>query len=304
MIDAPRRQRRRLVLAAGAAAALGGCAAPLPLSPGKDSSPAARARLKQSADAHGLAAFAALRDVNLRFHGEWRALVGRLQPALVDSGFRVASEERLLPATGLLAQAHRGPAGRKQVVRSLPAPGRPQGEVKVWFNGEEALDTERRAAAALVADGYQLFLLGPIVVQRRLAERDNAPMSLGGIETVNDRPCDVLYAELTPGIGLSALDRIALYIDRRDNLMRKIRFSLDGLASTRGAIAEVETFDFVRRHGMWWPTRFYERLLRPIPNLPVHDFRLTGLDVNRGYEAATISGPQFEGAAAFPALPI
>lgn len=28
-----------------------------------------------------------------------------------------------------------------------------QGDVRVWFNGEESQDTDRRAAAALVADG-------------------------------------------------------------------------------------------------------------------------------------------------------
>ena len=87
---------------------------------------------------------------------------------------------------------------------------------------------------------------------------------------------------------------------RWHRLMRRVRFSLDGLTSTQGAIAEVETFDHVSLHGVRWPTRFYERLLRPLP-LPVHDWRLTGLDVNRGMVAADVAAAAFVGRAAAPA---
>ena len=48
-------------------------------------------------------------------------------------------------------------------------------------------------------------------------------------------------------------------------------------------------------------SRFFERLRKPIPNLPVHDWRLLGLDVNRGITAAEISGPEFSGKASPPA---
>ena len=47
---------------------------------------------------------------------------------------------------------------------------------------------------------------------------------------------------------------------------------------------------------------FSERLLRPIPLLPVHDWRLIGLDVNRGYGVLDIASPTFGGAALRPAL--
>lgn len=307
--DEPRGLRRRRLLGAALGApllpAFSGCASPLPISLSEAAAPAALSRLGESARAHGLEAFRALRDINLAFDGEWRALIGRLQPALVDAGFRQRSEERLMPALGLIGQSHFGPDGRKQVVRRAAAPpASPQGTVRVWFNGEEARDAERREAAALVADGYALFLLGPIAVMQRLDAGRTAPMELGGVQTVDGLPCDELRLRLSPGLGLSTMDRITMFIDRREQLMRRVRFSLEGFGPTQGAIAEVDCFDFVRRHGVAWPTRFYERLLRPIPYLPVHDFRLTGLDVDRGYPAEAIDGPAFTGAALAPAAPL
>ena len=71
--------------------------------------------------------------------------------------------------------------------------------------------------------------------------------------------------------------------------MRRVRFTLGGLESTRGAVAEVDTFDRITLLGVRWPTRFHERLLRPLP-LHVHDWRLRGLDLNRGLKSADISG--------------
>ena len=43
-----------------------------------------------------------------------------------------------------------------------------------------------------------------------------------------------------------------------------------------------------------------ERLVHPLP-LPVHEWRITGLDVNRGYSPSDVLGPEFTGAAARPA---
>ena len=276
-------------LAAPALPALHGCAAPLPVSLNAASTPAAQALLKDSAMAHGRTALQAIQDLNVSYSGEWRALIGKLQPALVDASFRGSSEERLLLREGVVAQAHTGSGGRKQVLRRAGSTA--PGEVHVWFNGEEARDAERRAAAALVADAYSLFLLGPmLLVERPLV------MELGELEWVNEHACDVLRLQLAPGLGHARVDQVALFIDRKERLMRRVRFTLDGLESTKGAIAEVECYDHQTLNGVRWPTRFYERLLRPL-RMPVHDWNLTGLDINRGLRAGDVDGSELRGAA-------
>ncbi len=45
------------------------------------------------------------------------------------------------------------------------------------------------------------------------------------------------------------------------------------------------------------PTRSQERLVRPLP-LIVHDWRLTGIDFNRGLSAADVAGRSFSARAA------
>ena len=216
----------------------------------------------------------------------------------MDRGHRKRSEERLLPRAGLVSQAHEGPSGRKRVVR------RAGGDVAVWFDGEEARDRERRAAAALVADAYALFLLGPmLLVPGGWAAPRALALEAGGAEDVvvggRAFACDVLRGRMAPGLGLAASDRIALVVDRQDGLVRRARFSLDGMESTRGAVAEVDAWDHVESHGVRWPTRFHERLLRPL-QMPVHDWWVTGLDLNRGFGAADVDGGAFRGSAAAP----
>lgn len=279
-------------------ASLAACASsPWPDRPAGPGSSSARSRLQESADAHGLAAWRGLADINVSFSGEWRSLVKQLQPVLVDAGFRASSQERLLPGAGLLAQDHRGQAGHKQVLRRQGMlGGLTSGDVTVWLNGIGSADRDVRDAAALVADGYSLFLAGPIA----LAGFAGA-VNWGPPETLDGRRCDQLLLDRVPGLGFSASDRLALFIDRDLGLLRRLRFSLDGLRSTVGAVAEVDFFEHLSQHGVWWPRRFAERLRLPIPDLPVHDWRLTGLDVNRGYGADAVSGAQFTGAAAAPA---
>jgi len=296
--------RRRLLGAAAlaplaASPLLGGCASVAPLAPvaaTEATAPEAAALLAESAAAHGLAAWRRVRDLSVSYRGEWRPLIDRLQPELVDARFRQASEERLLPAEGLVAQSHTGPGGHKQVVRQLGRGPGDAGRVTVAYNGVATTDEAVQQAAALVADGYRLFLLGP------LALVDTAhTLRLAGLEQVGEHACERLMVRLAPGLGLSPVDQLVLCIDRRTRLMRRVRFTLDGLASTRGAVAEVDTFDFQNIQGIEWPTRFHERLRKPIPRLPVHDWRLTGLDLNRGLKAADLGGAQFSGAARSPA---
>jgi hypothetical protein len=298
--------RRRVLLAPFGLPLLGslsGCLATLPAP--RDSATAAAALLADSARAHGLEALGAVNDLNISYAGAWHGLVARLQPALVDAGHRGGSEERMVPHEGLLAQVHTGPRGRKQVLRRWVSGT--EGEVRVRFDGVESQDPEQRAAAALVGDGYSLFLLGPMLLAQRWGAERTLTLSLGNPQSLRlDHAtchCDVLLAALRPGLGFSVEDRLMLFIDRRDGLMRRVRFSLNGLESTQGAVAEVDSFDHVRRQGISWPTRFHEHLRRPAP-LPVHDWHVTGLDVNRGLSPADLSGAEFTAAASVPAAPL
>ncbi|WP_043833762.1 hypothetical protein [Muricoccus aerilatus] len=301
----PLPRRRGLLLASLALPALQGCAPPLTPMPAGQAAPEAAALLGRSAEAHGSRALAGLADISVSYSGEWPGLIDRLQPVLVDKGFRGSSEERVLLRPGLVGQEHRGPMGRKNVIRKESSAA--QGEVRVWFNGEEAVDTERRAAAALVVDGYGLFLLGPMSLAHLRAAGRPVGLALAGTERVDldgvGHDCDVLRVRVSPGLGFSEADDLALFIDRGEGLMRRVRFSLNGLESTRGAVAEVDLFDFITAGGLRLPTRFHERLIRPLP-LPVHDWRLTGLDLNRGMVAEEIAGPAFLGRAARPAAPL
>ncbi len=291
---------RRRFLAAGLALPLpwlAGCATPLPLA---EPAPAPAASdgaelLRMSAEAHGLSAYRQLRDINVRYEGQWRPLIDSIQPVVVDKAYRGGSEERLLPAAGIVAQAYTGTAGRKQVAwRRGPGAPSPAGDIAVWFNGQPSFDEPVLDAAALVAEGYGLFLLGPLWLAGRDVRSRRA-----GRETVDGRDCERVDVWLRPGLGRAPLDRATLFIDSA-GLMRRVRFTLEGFGGTRGAVAEVSTFDHERRFGVMWPMRSYEAVVHPL-RLPAHDWRITGLDVDRGYDAAALTGPVFTGAAARPA---
>ncbi len=290
---------RRSALAALAVPWLAaGCSTPLPLSAAapRSTDPAAVALLQASAQAHGLATYRRLTDINVAYQGRWRPFVNGIQPEIVDAGFRGSSQERLLPQAGIAAQAYQGPEGDKQVLwRRARDATDAQGEISVWIDGVRNHDAARQRAATLVAEAYGLFLLGPLwLVERRLL------LQLAEPATVDGRTCDVVDAWLAPGLGRSALDRVSLHLDRRDQLMRRVRFTLEGFPSTQGAVAEVDTFEHERRFGLLWPMRSYERIVHPIA-LPAHDWHIVGLDVNRGYPIEALQGPVFTGAAAAPA---
>ena len=261
--------------------------------------------LQTSARAHGSQALATLNDISVRYAGQWNPVVNRLQPDLVDAGFRGGSEERLLLRDRIVAQSHTGPSGTKFVVRTTAASG--EGAVRVWFNGAETQGPSPRAAAALVADGYTLFLLGPMLLAGRWATDRSLVMALAGTERIiidgQPHECDIVRIRMAPGQGFSPAEQLALYIDRTERLMRRIRFTLDGLDSTRNALAEVDCSDHRTIAGIRWPTRFHEHLLRPLP-ISVHDWRLTGLDVDRRLNPAMLAGPTFLGAAVPPAVAI
>src|SRR5688572_25208241 len=142
-------------LLAAMAALLTGCAAPqISTREIRKSEPAAVSLLAESQRAHGRAAFAKVRDVSVSYDGRWAAIGPRFQPVLADRSFRRSSEERLVIRPRAMAQEHTGPAGKKVVVRT-------PGKISVTYNGGLSADEETKRAAALVADAYTLFLLGP-----------------------------------------------------------------------------------------------------------------------------------------------
>jgi hypothetical protein len=301
-------RRRWLSLAALPAAGglLGACGTPLSLSAAAPSatSAAAAQRLAASAEAHGLAAYRQIGDINIGYAGQWRPLINRVQPEVVDEGFRGPSQERLMPAAGVVAQAYGGVKGKKQVFwqrgKTAAPAGRDQGEVAVWFNGQPSQRASELAAAALVAEGYGLFLLGPLWIAGRQAAGLAMPAEVAGTERVHGRLCDVVHVWMSPGLGHAATDRVSLLIDRDDHVMRRVRFTLEGYEGTRGAVAEVDCFEHARRFGLLLPMRSYEEVVHPL-RLPAHDWFVTGLDVNRGYGVEALRGAQFSGAAAAPA---
>jgi hypothetical protein len=304
-MDMTRRLLLRGSLGLAAAPWLQGCAAPMPVLGASTTTADAASLLAESAAAHGAAAFANIGDISVAYAGKWHTLVTKLQPALVDSGFRGSSQERLLLRDGVSAQFYTGTKGHKAALRHMGAGS--QGTVRVWFNGDEVEDTERLDAAALVADGYALFLLGPLLITNQWSRDRSVVMERMGSEKLSHaggtEVCDILRLRIAPGLGKSAADDLQLFIDRDARLMRRVVFTLNGLESTRGAIARVDTFDHALKFGVRWPSRFHEHLMRPFP-LGVHDWRLTGLDVNRGLRVAEVSGPDATGAAAAPAAPL
>ena len=259
----------------------------------------ARALLDACLAAHGgRAAYERLHDVNVRFSSHWAAIGPRLQPKLSDTGYREGSEERYLAtAQGwIVGQDHRGPKGRKHVLRTPP-----QG-IAVHYNGSPAASTdpEVNAAASLVTDAYSMFLFGPDFFRRRGAKLQR----IAAAGDVDGRACDELLAVLRPGFGLSAEDRAVLYIDRQTRLLLRVQFTLNALESTKGAEVRLEFSRHRKLAGVLFPTEYYEHIDRPV-NLDAHRWQLLGFDANRGYRAADLAPPKgteaFGGKAAAPA---
>lgn len=258
--------------------------------------PDARALLDQSQAAHGKAAFLAIRDLSVAYDGTWFDIVTKVQPILTDKTFRKTSEERMLFGENVIAQIHTGDAGKKMVLRdsSLPLGER----ASVWFNQQQETNRDKIAAAHLVVEAYQLFLYPAFYVERATHLERVGTGSVGG------RECDLLLAVMRPGIGNSTEDRVVLYIDKQDRLVKRARLTLEGLDSTKGAIVDVDHDRFVEIAGVKWPTHFYESLVAPFPGLPAHDFSLRGLDVNRGMTKADFTNAQYSERAAKPAVSI
>ncbi|MEQ1852409.1 MAG: hypothetical protein ABMA01_12555 [Chthoniobacteraceae bacterium] len=255
------------------------------------SDPKAAALLAESQRAHGASAFAKVRDVSVRYDGRWASVGPRFQPVLADTKFRRSSEERLLVGPRIIAQEHTGPAGKKVVVR-------PAGKVTVGYDGSPSTDDEAKRAAALVGDAYTMFLLGPFYFNR-----PGVVLASNGESVLDKAVCDEVLAVLRPGFGSAKEDRVVLFIDRATKQLRRVRMTLNGLESTRGAEVDVIFRDFRKIDGVLWPTDFDERIRVPF-DLHAHHWKMLGLDTNRGFPASDLTSAGFKNRAARPAAPL
>jgi hypothetical protein len=251
------------------------------------SEPEARALVLASQKAHGSADFAKVNDLSVRYEGKWAAIGPRFQPMLVDSKFRGGSEERLILAPRIIAQSHTGPGGIKKLLRQPD-------QIAIIYNGTLSKDTEAHQAAALVADAYALFLLGPFYFQQR-----GTVFAMNGTSVVDHAHCDDVLAILRPGLGMAEEDRVVLSIDRGSKLLRRVRLTLNGLDSTRGAEVDVTFRDLKTIGGVLWPTDFDERVRSPF-KLHAHHWNLRGLEINRGLTIRDLKLSQWSAKAAQP----
>ena len=281
---------QRLV-SAGLLVVLAACGS-IPAPQSARSQPEAVALLEQAQQAHGKAAFAAIKDINVSYGGTWFDLIKRIQPAITDAAFRETSQERMLMPPdqpgALIAQVHSGPGGQKTVIET-------DRKVAVQYNGVPYTGADQQAASHLVLHAYQLFLYPAFYVQRA------SVLELAGSSVVNGRDCDVLLAVLRPGIGNSREDKVLLSIDRETKLVRRVWLTLEGSEPSQGAIVSVVHDKFVQVGGVTWPTHFYETVVRPLAGLPAHDFFLTGIDLNRGLTVKDFSDGQLSERAVRPA---
>jgi hypothetical protein len=245
---------------------LAGCTTiPEPTGTGSDAK--AAAILRASADAQGITDLHRLNDIHVHFHGNWSWLVPNIQPVLCDIRFRGDSDEDYLVNAEVATQTHTGPGGTKTVVKK-------PGEIHVLYNGVESNAPDVKDAAALVVDDYRMFLLGPAFFIQR-----SAPVQYLGTESIDGILCDNLLTRLTPGLGNSPADRVILSIDQKQRWLRRVRLTVDGLSTTKGAVADIFLQDPIRIGGIVFPTRFYEELKNPF-DVSVHHWQLTGIDLN------------------------
>ncbi len=238
----------------------------------------ALAAVERARAAQGGAAFDQIGVVNVRYEGKWGAIGPKFQPVLVDREFRSDSAETLELPSRALVQRHVGPGGTKVVRRDAEG-------VSVFYNGEESNDPEVRAAAALVADAYTMFLLGPFYF-----DRPGVTLAMAGEGRVGEEPCVEVLAVLRPGFGFSDEDRVVLSIARQSGRLLRVRFTLNGLASTAGAEVDVTFSGFREVGGVSWATEFVERIRAPF-DLFAHRWRMVGLELEGAAGRAGISAP-------------
>jgi hypothetical protein len=243
---------------------------------------------------HGGQTPGALKDLNVALDGRWKFLITRIQPLVTDHRYRVRSQERLLLPQGVYAARYEGPAGSKQVYRS-------RSQIRVWYDGQEVLDEDVLASTALTADSFLLFALGPLApAARRPAQASAAAYQRLPDREEGGRRYHRLYRVLTPGLGLSDRDELVLWVDARTARTWRVQITLEGYRTTRGAHVDVTYLDYKQVGAVLLPVAFNERVRGPIA-ITAHRWWLTGLDLNRGLEAADLQTMPWQREALTPA---
>lgn len=207
------------------------------------------------------------RRVEMRLSGEWQRIVERLQPGLVDTGFRKRSVEVFEPKLGRVVQTHEGPMGTKVVKRT----GR---DVEMFYNGEREKDGVKRASAALVADAYCLFGFGASWMKEK-----GEDFRVVGKRSFAGEKCVLVEAVVRPGFGESKEDWVIAWIGEETKRVHRVQLTLFGLEST--AMADVDVVRSAFRagpKGTEWAAHYVEHAQRPLL-VKAHEWVLNGIEV-------------------------
>lgn len=231
---------------------------------------AAERVLDRAVEAHGgLERWSEIRDIVVRYEGEWASIGPRIQPVLADTGYRRKSVEVILPARRVVGQLHEGPSGEKMVHRTPDS-------IDVSYDGVPATSGDVLDAAALVADVYQMFLTTPFFYDAFATSARWA-----GTEWIDGELCDRISAVVRPGFGRADEDLAVISIGRDTGILRRVRFTLNGVESTRGAEVDVTFRGHREIDGILWATEYVERIRAPF-KLAAHEWRLVSLETNTG----------------------
>lgn len=250
--------------------------------------PNGTAIFEQTFSAHGGDALDQLNDLSVSITGKWKKLIRKIQPLVTDFKYRVESQERVLPTSGIYAALYQGSAGTKKVVRTPD-------NVDVYYNQAQSTDSEVLSSTALTADSFHLFLLGPLALEpwrrefTRLTDITENGVQYYRIHTVR-----------IPGLGFSERDEVVLWVNPDTKLTYKVQITLEGHSTTQGAHVETAFLDYEKRGPYVFPSRFFEKVNAPIA-IDAHGWRLTGLDINRGLTLNDLQGKNFSNIASAPA---
>ena len=228
-------------------------------------------------------------DINIATDGRWYSVIQRIQPVVSDAGFRVTSEERFRPRDGTYAIRHSGPAGNKYVVRTASS-------ILVHYNGVAVdADDERTRSTAMTNDAFRMFHFGPSFIKHRATAMTRLP-------DAHEAGRDYLrvLASLSPGFGQSDIDHVVLWIDAESSRLFRVHMTLEGFETTRGAHVDTTFLEYLQVGPYLLPSRFSERVRGPIRVL-AHEWHITGMDIDRGWTDADVTGSDFSGRAAAPA---